>query len=401
MNKRILILATTGGFLNQFEMGNVRILEQLGYEIHYASNTYDQHYIFDQKKILDRGIQIHHVDIARSPYMFQNNWNAFWQLVEIVKKYHIQVIHCHTPVGGVLGRLVGRYCKREKLRVIYTAHGFHFFKGAPLINNSIYYVVEKLLARWTDRLVLINQEDYENALKFHMKKGGKVYHIPGVGLDMKAFTPLSKEEREEKRKALGLKKDDFFLVSVGELNENKNQEVVLKALLRLRKKNKNLENIRYGICGDGFFWDRIREDVRKWKLQGTVTMYGYCTHVREILGCADAMAFPSKREGLGMAALEALAVGIPVIASDNRGTREYMRSGENGIVCQWNDIEGFAGAIEQLRSMNQMQKQQMKQACIQSVTHFQQKYTDEIMEQVYKSLEPEMRGNYEKNNHRN
>lgn len=102
-----------------------------------------------------------------------------------------------------------------------------------------------------------------------------------------------------------------------------------------------------------------------------------------------------------MAALEALAVGIPVIAADNRGTREYMRSGENGVVCQWNDIEGFAGAIEQLRSMNQMEKQQMKQACIQSVTRFQQKYTDEIMEQVYRSLEPEMRGNYEKSNHRN
>ena len=130
-------------------------------------------------------------------------------------------------------------------------------------------------------------------------------------------------------------------------------------------------------------------------------MYGYCTHVREILGCADAMAFPSRREGLGMAALEALAVGIPVIAADNRGTREYMRSGENGVVCQWNDIEGFAGAIEQFRSMNQMEKQQMKQACIQSVTRFQQKYTDEIMEQVYRSLEPEMRGNYEKSNHRN
>lgn len=193
--------------------------------------------------------------------------------------------------------------------------------------------------------MLINQEDYENALKFHMKKGGRVYQIPGVGLDMKKFTPLSKEEREEKRKALGLGKDDFFLVSVGELNENKNQEVILKALLRLRKKNKNLNHIRYGICGDGFFWDRIREDIRKWRLQKTVTMYGYCTHVREILGCADAMAFPSRREGLGMAALEALAVGIPVIAADNRGTREYMRSGENGVVCQWNDIEGFAGAI--------------------------------------------------------
>ena len=105
--------------------------------------------------------------------------------------YTSRVIHCHTPVGGVLGRLVGRYCRREKLRVIYTAHGFHFFKGAPLINNSVYYVVEKFLARWTDRLVLINQEDYESALKFRMKKGGKVFQIPGVGMDMKKFTPLS------------------------------------------------------------------------------------------------------------------------------------------------------------------------------------------------------------------
>lgn len=387
MNKSILILATTSGFLNQFEMGNVGILEKLGYEIHYASNTYDQHYVFDETKIIERGIQIHHIDIARSPYMVKYNWKAFWQLVEIVKKYHIQVIHCHTPVGGVLGRLVGRYFRREKLRVIYTAHGFHFFKGAPLINNSIYYAVESFLARWTDRLVLINKEDYLNGLKFHLKKDGHVYQIPGVGLDMEKFQPISEQERKKMRESMGLGDDDFFMVSVGELNENKNQEIVLKALMRLRKKNKGLEHIRYGICGDGFFWERLQEDIRKWRLKGTVAMYGYCTHIKEILGCADAVVFPSRREGLGMAALEALAVGIPVIAADNRGTREYMKSGENGYVCQWDDVEGFCNAIETIRHMPLAKKHEMKKKCRQSVERFQKKYADEIMEQVYRGLD--------------
>ena len=382
-----MILATTGGFLYKFEMENVAILQSMGYRVHYASNTYDMHYLFDEKEVTEKGVRLHHVDIARSPYMLKNNWKAFQQLIEIVDKYHIQVIHCHTPVGGVLGRLIGRYYKKRKLRVIYTAHGFHFFKGAPLINNSVYFAVEKLLAPYTDALVVINEEDYQNAKKMRLKRGGQVYKIPGVGLDTEKFKPLSSEERERKRRELGIGKEDFFLVSVGELNENKNQEVILKALLRMRYRKKNLEHIRYGICGDGFFANRIREDIRRWCLQDTVTMYGYCRNVWEILGCADISVFPSRREGLGMAGLESLAMGVPVLASDNRGTREYMRQGENGWVCSWNDVSGFCEGLERLKTRTQAEKKRMKQNCIDSVESFQCKYTNTIMRDVYDDID--------------
>lgn len=377
--------------MDKFEMENVRILQSMGYEVHYASNTYDMHYLFDEKEVTEKGVQLHHVDIARSPYMLQNNWKAFQQLIEIVDTYHIQAIHCHTPVGGVLGRLVGRYYKKRKLRVIYTAHGFHFFKGAPLINNSIYHAVEKLLAPYTDVLVVINQEDYQSARRMRLKRGGKVYKIPGVGLDTEKFKPLSQEEREKKRKELGIGTEDFFLVSVGELNENKNQEVVLKALLRMRWRRKKLKNIRYGICGDGFYENRIREDIRRWHLKDTAIMYGYCRNVQEILGCADASVFPSKREGLGMAGLESLAMGVPVLASDNRGTREYMRHGENGYVYSWNDVGGFCEGIERLRDRTAEEKVQMKQKCIDSVESFQCKYTNAIMREVYENIDRKLR----------
>ena len=141
---------------------------------------------------------------------------------------------------------------------------------------------------------------------------------------MEQFSPMEEKDCKERRKKLGIGEKDFFFVSVGELNENKNQEIVLKALLKMKRENKDLSHIKYGICGDGFYFNRIQKEIREWGLEKNVIMYGYCTEVWKILGCADASVFPSRREGLGMAGVESLAMGVPVIAADNRGTREYM-----------------------------------------------------------------------------
>lgn len=398
MEKNILILATTGGFVYKFELENVKILQRLGYTVHYAGNTYDQHYFFEDSVIKNTDIQVHHIDIARSPYMLKNNRKAFCQLVEIVKKYKIQAIHCHTPMGGVLGRLIGRYFRGDKLRVIYTAHGFHFFKGAPLINNSIYFWVEKLLAPYTDTLIVINEEDYRNARRLRLKKGGKCYKVPGVGLDMEQFSPMEEKDCKERRKKLGIGEKDFFFVSVGELNENKNQEIVLKALLKMKRENKDLSHIKYGICGDGFYFNRIQKEIREWGLEKNVIMYGYCTEVWKILGCADASVFPSRREGLGMAGVESLAMGVPVIAADNRGTREYMIHEKNGYICRWNSAEDFALAIEKMKNLTPEAKQKMKIFSRNSVERFEKSHTREIMEKIYKDLDKQLEcGNaYEK-----
>lgn len=385
--KNILILTTVSGFLNKFERDNVRILQDMGYTVHYAANKNEQIYMFDEREYDEMGVMFHHIDIAKSPYLFKVNYKAYTQIIDIIETYNISVIHCHTPVGGLLGRLVGRHFRKNGLKVIYTAHGFHFYKGAPFLNNTVFYMMERMMAPYTDVLVLINEEDYRNACKFSLKKGGQVYKIPGVGLDLERFSPLSHTKTEEARNRLGLKPEDFFIVSVGELNENKNHEVVLRALVKMRDSGKNISCIKYGICGDGFFRERLAGQIKKFGLEDNVTLYGYCKDVREILGCADASVFPSVREGLGMAALEALAMGVPVIAADNRGTREYMHSGKNGYVCGAKDIDGYIRGIEKIRNLSPSQIKKVRLYCRKSVQPFSKTCTNEIMKKIYRTLE--------------
>lgn len=385
--KNILILTTVSGFLKKFEMENVAILQKLGYTVHYAANMNEQHYPFDEEELQKAGVNLHHIDIARSPYMLNYNLKAFGQLISIIKKYHICAIHCHTPVGGMLGRMMGWYFHKKHLKVIYTAHGFHFYKGAPLINNTIYYLVEKFLARFTDILVVINKEDYKNAKKFHLRKNGQLYHIPGIGLDIQKFSPLTKEKQIENRKKLHIDKADFFIVSVGELNENKNQQIILRTLEQMRKDGKDISHVKYGICGDGFFREKIETMIRMLGLEHQVKMFGYCMDVREILGCADVSVFPSRREGLGMAGLEALSMEIPLLASENRGTREYVKPGMNGYFCKSDSIIDWMDGIETIRNLPLEMKKEMKKICRKSAEAFGKENTNAIMELVYQDLD--------------
>ena len=376
MSDNILILACVSGFLDKFEKENVRILKETGFNVHYAANMKEQHYIFDPAEFDELGVAAHHIDIERSPYMTGNYLNALPQTIEIIRQKDIRVIHCHEPVGGVIGRLAGRWCCRHGIpvKVIYTVHGFHFYKGAPLINNTIYRWAEMFLAHYTDILITINREDYTSGQKLGLKKGGKVYRIPGVGLDMEHFVPLTAEERKKSREKLGIG-NRFFLVSSGELNENKNQRIVLQALKKMRDDGKDISGILYGICGDGFFHDRMEEWIREMDLQDNVVMFGYCMDVRPFLGCADASIFPSHREGMGMAGLEALSMEIPLIASDNRGTREYMVHKENGFVCDSRRVETVVEGIEYMMAMDSAQREKMKKVCRQSVRPFEKKCT--------------------------
>lgn len=387
IKKRILFLTTTRDFLGKFEQGNVKILQNKGFEVHYAANMQEPHYPIDEEKLKALGVQIHPIAIARSPFLFADNEKALRQILQLIRRYHIQAIHCHTPVGGLLGRLAGELCREQGVVVVYTAHGFHFYKGAPAVNQLVYYPVEKQLARYTDILIVINEEDYRCARKFRLKRGGHLYKIPGEGLDTARFRPLPESERKRLRNELGIAEEAFFLVSVGELNENKNHGIVLEALEKLRQQQKGGPPIHYGICGDGFLRARLETRIRELGLADMVTLYGYCTNVPEILGCADASVFPSRREGLGMAGLESLAMGVPVIAADNRGTREYMEHGKNGYVCRFDDVDGFARGIEVLRELSPQARAAMAVHCRDTVRPFDKRYAGALMQRVYADVE--------------
>lgn len=387
LSKNILILTCVSGFLDKFQKDNVAILQKLGYTIYYASNMNVPHYLFDPEEFSRMGITPCHIPIERSPFMVRNNEKALRELVRLVMEKDISAIHCHAPVGGMLGRLTGRICNRRghPVKVIYTAHGFHFYRGAPLVNNTVYREAERLLAHDTDVLITINREDFESSQRMHLKKGGKRYQIPGVGVDMAHFCPMEPAQRLAWRKKLGLEGKTFF-VSVGELNENKNHIVVLKALKQMQDSGKDISNLVYGICGDGFFRERMEGWIQEMGLSGQVILFGYQKDVWPFVGCADAMIFPSRREGLGMAAVEALSMGIPVIAADNRGTREYMKHRENGYVCRWNDVAGFVSGMEYIMGLDSQSRSEMSLQCRQSVYGFRKQWAKQVMEGIYQDV---------------
>ena len=336
------------------------------------------------------GVMVHHIDIARSPYLLGDNRRALSQLLTLVRRWDIRAIHCHTPVGGLLGRLAGRFSPLKPV-VVYTAHGFHFYRGAPLFNRLAFYPVEWELARHTDILVVINQEDWLAARKLPLPRDGKVFRLPGVGLDREVFSPLPPQDREVLRKDLGLSPGELFLLSIGELNLNKNHQVVLEALSILKRRPGGLSRIRYGICGEGFARPRLEREIRDRGLDGTVTLYGYRPDVPRLLGCADATVFPSRREGLGMAGLESLAMGVPVLAADNRGTREYMVHGKNGLIYPWDDPAGFARGIALLRGMDTHRREELSRRCVDSVAPFDRTKARTAMKAVYREMDRKVR----------
>ena len=383
MEKNLLILATTHDFLGKFEQNNVQILRQMGYTVHYASNMNEPAYLDSQIRLRELGVVPHHIDIARSPFHLRENACAFRQLLALTRQIPFRIVHCHTPMGGVLGRLIGLFRGRGAPVIIYTAHGFHFYRGAPPINRTLYYLAERLLAHWTDILILINREDEQNARRFHLKKGGCIRRIPGTGLDRERFHPVDGAIRSAWRAALGIKPGEIFLLSVGELNENKNHRTVLKALEEIRRCSGSPFRIRYGICGEGVLHGTLDRWITTHALQNSVTLYGYREDIPQMLTCADASVFPSKREGLGMAGLESLAVGTPVIAADNRGTREYMTRGGNGFIFDPPDTRGLIRAIDAFCSLTPEERAAMSVTCRESTEPFDQKYAIQIMREVY------------------
>lgn len=316
----MLMLATTAAMSEQFNKNNILILEEMGYEVHVAGNFEEGNPISSERLeafkqwLVEHHACWHHIPATRNPFDAKNNGAAYKQVIELIKEHNYDFIHCHTPIGSVIGRAAAH---KTKTPVMYTAHGFHFYKGAPLLNWVLYYPVERFFSRWTDVLVLINQEDFARAKKsFHAKR---TEYIPGVGIELEKFPGRSKEQMTAKRTELGLNADDVMLLSVGELNANKNHEVVIRALAKL-----NNPNVHYFIAGQGEFKERLSSVAKELGLQKNVHLLGYRDDVNELLQCADLYVFPSKREGLSVALMEAIASKVPVICSNIRGNTDLV-----------------------------------------------------------------------------
>ena len=336
--KKVLLTATVQSHICQFHRPLVEMLRDSGdVEIHVAAKNN-----LDQKPglKLDFADQVFNVPFERSPFNLRNI-RAFFELKKVIKSNEYDCIHCNTPVGGILTRLaaIGTR-KKNKTKVIYTAHGFHFYNGAPLLNWLVYYPFEWFFSYFTDKLITINKEDYAIAKeKFHAKE---VCYVPGVGVDVEKFASVQ-IDRVAKRREIGIPEDAVLLLSVGELNDNKNHQVIIKALAKL-----NNPKIHYAIAGGGEKKDYLLDLALQLGVADQFHLLGYRRDIAEINHCSDIFCFPSIREGLGLAAIEAMACGVPIVTSDVRGINDYSEQGVTGFKCSPQDVDSFAEVINGL-----------------------------------------------------
>ena len=335
--KKALMVSTILSFLTTFEISDIKILQKFGYEVHCASNMDDCEDDKRLQSLMDLGVIYHHISFTRSPFSLENV-KAYRDLKILIEKGKFELIHCHTPVGGVLGRIAAH--KYSVPTIFYTAHGFHFFEGAPL-KNWLYYPIEKHLSRYTDVLITINSEDYGRALKdFHAKR---TFYIPGVGVDVKKFSDC-KVDKQAKRFELGVKADDFLLLSVGELSDRKNQEIVIKSIAKMKMQG-TIKNIVYLVVGNGYKENDFKGLIRKGNLEDCVKLLGHRSDINELCKTVDCFVHPSVREGLGIAPLEAMAAGLPLIYADVNGIRDYAVQGKSGIGVNPRSMEQMIIAI--------------------------------------------------------
>lgn len=329
-NKKVLFVATVKVHIKAFHLPYLKWFKGQSYEVHVAAKND----FVNEPCIIPNCDKFYDINFARFPFS-KTNIKAYKQLKKIIKGNNYDIIHCHTPVAGVLTRLAARSSKNTT--VIYTAHGFHFFKGAPLLNWLIYYPVERFCAMFTDKLITINKEDYERAQYFKLRKNGKVYYVPGVGIDIEKIKNTN-VDIQQKKKELGIPENLPVLLSVGELIERKNHETVLKALSKL----KNYDFV-YLICGRGILAEYLQEQVKQLALTDKVEFLGFRKDIAELCKTADLFIFPSYQEGLPVALMEAMAADLPVIASNVRGNRDLI-SKEN--LFEPDDADALVNLIE-------------------------------------------------------
>lgn len=338
--KLLFISNIIGNRVGSFAMASIQAAKQLQIEYHMAANFNNS--TKEQMKMDEEeyGIILHHIDFERNPIK-PANIKAYKQIVNLINEEQFDVIHCNTPIGGVIGRLAGRRCGVKK--VLYQAHGFHFYKGAPAHNWIVYYAVERCLAHYTDSLLTINREDYERALSFHLRKHGRVYRVPGVGLNTADYIPYE-FDRELKRSGLGLKSSDIVIISAGDLIKRKNYKTAIKAVAGTAD-----QRIKYIICGRGPLENDLKKLADKLGVKSQILFLGYRTDVKELLWASDIFLFTTYQEGLPRSLSEAMASGLPCIASDIRGNCDLIEEGKNGYLCAPDDMEGFKNAIIQLK----------------------------------------------------
>ena len=369
--KKVLLVATVQSHIGQFHRPLAEVLHNHGYEVHVAAH--DNLYLKNGLK-LDFADKVFDVPFSRSPKS-KDNIEAYKRLKQILDNDHYEVVHCNTPMGGFVTRLAARNARKNGTKVFYTAHGFHFYDGAPKKNWLIYYPIERFFSRMTDTLITITREDYKLASeKFHCH----IEHMHGVGVDGKRYFKASAEEKMAMRKKMGYPVTQKLILCIGELIQNNNQTMAIKAMHKVVKQFPDALLI---LAGNGPREEFLKEYIRQEGLEKNIQMIGYVTNLQDYQHIVDVQVCCSKREGLPLNVVESMLSGNPVVASFNRGHRELIENGKTGYIVAVDDSEKMAEKV-----LLMLQDEKQKQYIETNAMMFAQQYTFDNVKKELKAI---------------
>lgn len=335
---KVLFIASVYTHLAAFHIPFMKLLQEKGYQVHAVASSAE-----GRREDVERaGVTCWEVPFARSPYS-PANVQAFRRLRALLKEHHFDLIHVHTPVAAFMGRFLAKATHQGP--VLYTAHGFHFYQGSPRRNWLIYHTVERVAARWTDGLIVMNGEDFENAQRLGFKPGENLFYVHGVGVDLDHYS-APPTDGSSVRAALGIDPGNVVVTCVAELNENKNHDFLLDAW---REFTRRCDHCHLLLVGTGEKVGALQQRVEQEGIP-RVHFLGYRRDVPLILWETDIATLVSKREGLPKCVMEAMAAGRPVVATNVRGNRDLVEDGRTGLLVELGDVPGLTAAVEKLTS---------------------------------------------------
>lgn len=370
--KRILIVANIFKHIKAFHLPYIELLQDKGYEVHVAAN--------DNSTKIDIADKQFEVPIQRNPFHY-NNLKAISVLKEIMAREKYSLVHCNTAMGSVTARLAARSFRKKGLKVIYTAHGFHFFKGSPKIYWLLYYPTEKFLSRYTDAIITINKEDY-NLIQQNNFKNKFSFLIPGIGVEKKKFNQVDEDVKIKLRKKNNLNENDFILLYVAEYIHRKNHEFLVKAALELKGK---IPNLKLLFAGRGELMNYIKNLIEDTGQSDTIIQLGFRSDIDEIMKLSDIGLSSSRQEGLGLNLVEEMMCGIPVVATIDRGHKEVVDHSKNGFLFAQNHERQFLDFVLYLYENPEKRKEMGIEAKIKS-KQFELSNCLQEMDKIYKKF---------------
>lgn len=355
---RVLFLCTTDNMIWQFLIPYIEDMQSFGAKVDCVCSKTG--FWFDE--LSARGFNMINLDMKRKPINL-TNLKAYNFLKKLHKKNHYDLIYCQQPTGGLLGRFIG---KKFHIPVVYTAHGFFFFKGNNPLKNFVFKTAERYMAKFTDVLMVMNDEDFEACKGWKAKKK---YLIHGIGLDLNKYSKVQVNSVELK-KELGICDGEKVILSVSEFIDRKNYPTMLKTISQLSKER---GDFKYLLCGTGEKFEDMKNLAHELEIEDKVIFLGYRKDIDKIMEISDIFFHESFHEGLTMSIMEAMNFELPVVASNVRGNKDLIDE-DGGFLTESLDIEAQKMALKKLldepalrKKMGKANREKVKQYLLENV----------------------------------